>query len=243
MKFYSLANRNIKEVYRDPVSVLLGLVMPVALLILFSSIYTRTQLDMFSPQMLTPGIIIFSFALLIMFSAILLSKDRQSAFLTRLFTAPLKSSDFILSYMLPFIPLAIIQILVCFIVGALLGATFSNIFISLLIFLLIAMICISLGIILGTFLTVNQVSGVGSLMVTAISLFCGAWTPLKLMGGIFETIGYSLPFAHAVDASQRLLSGSDFGDIANNFYVVLIYSAALFIIAILSFKRTMKKNK
>ncbi len=241
MKFYSLANRNIKEVYRDPVSVLLGLVMPIALLILFSSIYKRTQLEMFSPQMLTPGIIIFSFAILIMFSAILLAKDKQSAFLIRLFTTPLKSSDFILAYMLPFIPLAIFQTLICFIVGALLGATFSNVFISLIIFLPVAVICISLGIILGALFTVNQVSGVGSLLVTAIGLFCGAWTPLKMMGGVFETIGYVLPFAHAVDAAKELLSGSPFVAISDNFYVILIYATILFILAILSFRWTMKK--
>jgi len=241
MKFYSLANRNMKEVYRDPVSILLGLVMPVALLILFSSIYKRSQLDMFSPQKLTPGITIFSYAFLIMFSAILLAKDKQSAFLIRLFTTPLKSSDFILAYMLPFIPLAIFQTLVCFIVGALLGATFSNVFVSLLIFLLVAMICISLGIILGALFTVNQVTGVGSLLVTAIGLFCGTWTPLKLMGGVFETIGYALPFAHAVDAAKGLLSGSGFGDISNNLYVILIYTVSLFVLAILSFRLSMKK--
>jgi len=241
MKFYSLANRNMKEVYRDPISTLLGLAMPIALLILFSSIYTKSKLDMFSPQKLTPGIIVFSFAFLIMFSAILLAKDKQSAFLIRLYTTPLKSSDFILAYMLPFIPLAIFQTLVCFIVGAVLGATFSNVFISLIIFFLIAMICISLGIILGTLFTVNQVSGVGSLLVTAIGLFCGAWTPLKIMGGFFESIGYALPFANAVDASQGLLSGSDFVDISNNFYIILIYAASLFMLAILSFKWTMRK--
>jgi ABC-2 type transport system permease protein len=241
MKFYSLANRNIKEVYRDPVSSMLGLIMPVVLLLLFSSIYKKTQLDMFSPQWLTPGITIFSYAVLIMFSAMLLARDMQSAFLIRLFTTPLKSSDFILAYILPFIPLAIFQTLVCFIVGALLGATFSNVFISLPVFFLIAMICISLGIILGAFFSVNQVAGIGSLLVTAIGLFCGTWTPLKIMGGVFETIGYALPFAHAVDASQRLLSGSHFGDISNNFYVILIYAFSLVILAILSFKWTMKK--
>ncbi len=174
MKFYSLASRNMKEIYRDPVSTLLGLIMPVALLILFSSIYKRSHLEMFAPQRLTPGIIVFCYAILIMFSAILLAKDKQSAFLVRLLTAPLKSSDFILAYMLPFIPLAIFQSLVCFIIGAILGAAFSNIFGSLIVFLMVAIICTSLGIILGSVFTVNQVSGIGSLLVTAIGLFCGA---------------------------------------------------------------------
>jgi len=241
MKFYSLAKRNLKEIYRDPVSVLLGLLMPIALLILFSSIQKNIQLDIFKPQLLTPGIIIFSFAFLIMFSAILLAKDKQSAFLVRLFTTPLKTSDYILSYIFPFLPLAIFQIIICITVGIILGAEFSNIFISLLLFLLIALICVSLGVILGSLFTVNQVSGVGSLLITIIGLFSGAWMDLKMIGGIFETIGYALPFAHAVDASKGLLSGSHFGDIANNFYVVLIYSLVLFLLAILSFKWSMKR--
>jgi len=242
MKFFSLANRNMKEVYRDPVSILLGLVLPVALLILFSSIYKRSQLDMFSPQTLTPGIIIFSFAFLIMFSAILLAKDKQTAFLTRLFATPLKSSDFILAYLLPFIPVAFFQTIACSIAGVILGATFSNLFVSLLIFLLIALTCISLGIILGALFTVNQVSGIGSLLITAISLFSGAWTPLKLMGGVFETIGYALPFAHAVDITKGLLSGSKFVETINNFYAVLLYAIVLLLLAILSFKWIMKKR-
>jgi ABC-2 type transport system permease protein len=241
MKFYSLASRNMKEIYRDPVSTILGLVMPVALLILFSSIYTRSHLKMFSPQRLTPGIIVFCYAILIMFSATLLAKDRQSAFLVRLLTAPLKSSDFILAYMLPFIPLAIFQALVCFIIGAILGATFVNVFGSLLVFLLVAIMCTSLGIILGSVFTVNQVSGVGSLFVTAIALFSGAWTPLKIMGGVFESIGYALPFAHAVDATQELLSGSAFGVISVNILVILIYAISIFLLAVLSFRVTMKR--
>jgi ABC-2 type transport system permease protein len=242
MRFYSLANRNIKEVYRDPVSMLLGLVMPVALLILFSSIYEKSQLDLFSPQMLTPGIIVFSLAFLMMFSAIILAKDRQNAFLTRLFTTPLKSSDFILAYTLPFIPLVLFQTGICLIVGIILGASFNGILLSLVVFILIALSCISLGLIMGSVLTVNQVSGVGSLLITAIGLFCGAWTPLKMMSGIFETIGYALPFAHAVDAAKGLLSGSTMAGLMKNFYIILIYTIILFSLSILSFKWIMKKR-
>ena len=241
MKFYSLAVRNFKEIYRDPVSVLLGLLLPIALLILFSSIQKNIPLDIFKPQFLTPGIIIFSFAFLIMFSAILLAKDKQSAFLVRLFTTPLKTWDYIQSYIYPFIPLAIFQVIICLIVGTILGATFSNILLSLVLFLLMALTCVSMGVTLGALFSVNQVSGVGSVLITAIGLFSGAWMELKMIGGIFETIGYALPFAHAVDASKALLSGAHFADIAKNFNVVLIYSLSSFFLAILSFKWTMKR--
>ncbi len=241
MRFYSLAIRNLKEIYRDPVSILLGLGMPIALLILFSSMHKNIQLDIFDPQSLTSGIIIFSFAFLMMFSSILIAKDKQSAFLVRLFTTPLKPSDYILSYILPFLPLTFLQVAVCMIVGSMLGAAFSNILISLLLFLLIALTCVSLGIIFGSLFTVNQVSGVGSILITAIGLFSGAWIELKMVGGIFKTIGYALPFAHAVDATKELLSGSQFNEISGNFYVILIYTVVLFLLAILSFKRTMKR--
>jgi ABC-2 type transport system permease protein len=96
--------------------------------------------------------------------------------------------------------------------------------------------------ILGSFFTVNQVSGVGSLLITAIGLFCGAWTPLKMMGGVFETIGYALPFAHAVDAAKGLLTGSSFSDILGNFYFILIYALVLFVLAIFSFRWRMRRR-
>ena len=139
-------------------------------------------------------------------------------------------------------PLAFFQALICIVAGIILGATFSNIIITLLFFLLIALICISLGVIIGSLFSVNQVSGIGSLLITAIGLFSGAWMDLKMVGGIFNTIGYALPFAHAVDASKGLLTGSLFIEISNSFYVVLIYSIALLMLAILTFKRTMKKT-
>lgn len=241
MKFYCLTLRNLKEIYRDPVSLLLGIVMPAALLLLFSTIYNNTGVELFSPQKLTPGMIVFSFAFLMMFSSVLLAKDRQSAFLIRLYTTPLKPSDFMLAYMLAFVPLAIAQVVVCFVVGVILGATFSGILLSLLIFLLIAVICISLGTIMGALFTVNQVSGIGAIVITVISIFSGAWTPLKEIGGVFETIGYALPFAHAVDATQGLLTGSSFEAILNNLYPILIYTGVLIFLAIVSFRLAMKK--
>lgn len=241
MKFYSLAVRNIKAVYRDPVSMLLGLAMPVALLFLFTSIQKRLPMELYTAQMLTPAIVIFSFSFLMMFAAVLLAKDSDTAFLTRLFTTPLKSSDFILAYILPFIPVALFQVLVCFTAGAIMGAHYSNMMLALLIFLLVALTCVSLGLLLGTFLTVNQVPGVGSLLITAIGLFCGAWMDLKMVGGVMESIGYALPFAHAVDALQIILAG-DTTPVIMNLYWIIGYAVVLFILAIVSFRWRIKKG-
>lgn len=241
MKFYSLADRNLKEIYRDPVSTLLGLGMPIAFLVVFASIEKKLPLELYTPQMLTPGIMVFSFTFLIMFSSMLLSKDRQTSFLIRLFTTPLKPSDYILSYTLPFLPLALAQTVVCLIAGTILGASFSNIFVCILLLLLFSTICISLGVILGSFLTVNQVSGIGSLLITIIAFISGAWVDLKMIGGTLKTIAYALPFAHAVDASRALLSGSGFADMANSLVIISVYAVAFFLLAVLAFRKAMKK--
>ena len=171
MRFLSLASRNIKEVYRDPISISLGLAMPVVLLVLFTSIGKNAPIEIFTANMLTPAVIVFSFGFLTMFSAMLLTKDRGTAFLARLLTTPLSSTDFILAYILPFLPLAFLQITVGFIVGTLLGVIFNLSIILALAFLLpIAVACVGLGMILGSLFTENQVSGVGSMVIVTIPL-------------------------------------------------------------------------
>jgi ABC-2 type transport system permease protein len=242
MKSLSLSSRNFKEIYRDPVSIILGLAMPVLMLFIFSSINKKMPLEIFSPQFLTPGLVIFSFTFLIMFSAMLIAKDKQTAFLTRLFTTPLKPSDYIVSYILPFIPLAFLQITVCLVLGTLLGATFHNILLSLVIFTLVALICICLGVILGSLFTVQQVSGIGSLLITTIGLFSGVWMDLKMVGGIFETLGYALPFVYAIDALKAMLKGAVSPDLGKDMLVIIVYFVVLFLLAILSFMRVMRKK-
>lgn len=242
MKALSLANRNFKEIYRDPVTIILGVALPILLMILFSSIFKKAQVEIFSPTLLTPGILVFSFSFIIMFSAVLLAKDKQSSLLIRLFTTPLKPSDFILSYVLPFIPFALVQILACMLAGIFLGANFQNIFPVLGILFIISFGCICLGVTLGALLTVNQVSGVGSLLITVISLFSGAWMDLHMVGGLFETVGYALPFAHAIDAAKILLKGSDTAGIMKNLLPVFAYTLVFFFAAIFAFRNTMKRR-
>jgi ABC-type multidrug transport system permease subunit len=95
---------------------------------------------------------------------------------------------------------------------------------------------------LGTFLTVNQVPGVGSLLITAIGLFSGTWIDLKMVGGFLEAVGYVLPFAHAVDALQNILAENTTTSIAENLYWIIGYTVVLLLLAIISFCRKIKKG-
>ena len=237
MRFASLAQRNLKEIFRDPVTLLLGVAMPLLFLMLFSSLKKLGgEMDIFNPQMLTPSLVIFSFSFIIMFSGTLLGKDNKTAFLTRLMTTPLRPIDYLLAYLLPFLPVAAFQIVACYSLGLVLGIHITNIAYSLLIFFLMATTCISIGMILGSLLTLNQISGIGSLIITAVSLFSGAWMDLKMIGGIFTKVGYAMPFAHSIDALKALAKGAGFTEICTNLIWVFIYAVVFFILAVYAMK-------
>ena len=59
---------------------------------------------------------------------------------------------------------------------------------------------------------------------------------LEMVGGVFQGIGYALPFAHAIDAVRDVLMGSGFSDIATDFYWVLGYTVVFFVLGILCFR-------
>lgn len=232
MRFLSLANRNLKEIFRDPLTLLLGVAMPVLLLFLFSSLFEVSDMDVFSIQSLTPSILIFSFSFIIMFTGTLLGKDRSTAFLTRLLATPLKPIDFLLAYLIPFVPVVLSQIIVCYAVGIALGATLTHFGFSLLILFMLSLTCISMGIIMGALLSQNQVSAVGAILITIISLFSGAWMDLRMVGGFFEKVGYVLPFAHGIEAIRTVGRGGGFSEVKENLIWIVVYVFVFFVAAI-----------
>jgi len=237
MRFTALAIRNFKEMIRDPLSIGFEVGLPPVFMVMFWALGESVGGDIFTATMLAPAVTVFGFAFLTMFSAIMLARDRQSALLSRLLTTPLRSSDFIVAYSLPFILIAILQIVACFAMGALLGLeVYGNIGIVFLVLLLMAICCLGLGTILGSVFTENQVSGVGSAVIVFVSLFGGCWMDMETIGGVFQGIGYSLPFAHAVDAARDVLMGSGFGDITTDLCWVLGYTVVFFVLGVLCFR-------
>ena len=80
------AIRNRKEIFRDPC--LLSLESHCLLFYCFCLRRLKNApLDTFKIQHLAPGLIVFGFAFLTMFSALLIAKDKQTALLTRLFAS------------------------------------------------------------------------------------------------------------------------------------------------------------
>ena len=84
MRMMTFANRNAKEILRDPLNLFFGLGFPLVLLILLSVIQANIPVSLFEIQHLTPGITVFGLSFMTLFSATIISKDRGSSFLQRL---------------------------------------------------------------------------------------------------------------------------------------------------------------
>jgi len=238
MRFMELAKRNLKETYRDPLSIGLSVAFPPALLLILQAI---GRVDpFFTATNLAPGIALFGFAMLSLTSGMMLAKDRESALLSRLLTAPLRANDFIMAYSLPYIPVAILQTVVVFAVAAPLGLLISgNAGIVFLILLVMSVGYIGLGMILGTVFSYKTVS-IAWIAVNLLTIFGGAWFPLEFIGGGIQTTMDVLPFAHAIDAARDVMAqGAGFSDIAIDFYWVIGYAIAFFAVGVFLFRRRM----
>ena len=243
MKMLTLASRNTKEILRDPLNLCFGIGFPIVLILLLSAIQANVPVSLFEIQHLTPGVTVFGLSFMSLFSATLISKDRGSALLQRLYTTPLTPLDFILSYTLPIIPISVAQSIICYAVAIILGLELTvNVFYALVFIIPVSLLFIALGLLFGSILNDKQVGGIcGALLTNLCAWLSGIWFDLDLVGGVFKNIAYALPFVHAVDMERAILYGN-FGDVLYHFLWVIGYALAFIVISVLLFLRQMKKQ-
>lgn len=243
MRLFTFAKRCTKEILRDPVNVGFGLGFPLVLLLLLSSLQANIPVNLFEINTLTPGITVFGLSFVTLFSATLVAKDRESALLQRLYTTPLTGFDFIMGYMLPILPIALGQTVICYLFAIALGLHVSaNILYAIMGIIPMAVFNIALGLLCGSVFGVKQVGGIcGALLTNLSAWLSGVWFDLKLVGGLFEKIANALPFVHAAEMEKALFSG-DFAAAKAHFFPVLLYSMAITAAAVFCFLRQMKKQ-
>ncbi len=243
MRMLTFANRNTKEILRDPLNLFFGLGFPLVLILLLSAIQANIPVALFEIQHLTPGITIFGLSFMTLFSATIISKDKGSSLLQRLYTTPLTPTDFILGYTLPIIPIAVAQCVICYIAAIILGLSITvNILYAVVFIIPVSILYIALGLLCGSVLSDKQVGGIcGALLTNLSAWLSGIWFDLNLVGGVFEKIAYALPFVHAVDMQRAILTGN-FAGIFPHIWWVLGYSVFLLVLAILLFLRQMKRQ-
>ena len=242
MRMTAFAKRCAREILRDPVNLAFGLGFPLVLLVLLSTLQRSLPVELFEINTLTPGITVFGLSFLTLFSATLIARDRESAFLQRLYTTPLTGTDFILGYLLPLLPIAVGQTAICYLFAIGLGLDISaGIAYAIIGILPMAVFNIALGLLFGSILGVKQVGGIcGALLTNLSAWLSGVWFDLKLVGGIFEKTANLLPFVHAAALEKALFHG-DMCAAWPHILPVLLYSIFAVAAAALCFLWQMKK--
>ena len=243
MKTLTFAGRNAKEILRDPINLFFGLFFPIVLLLLLSAIGANIPENFYEIQDLAPGITVFGLSFMTLFSATLVSKDRESAFLQRLYTTPLSACDFIVGYMLPLLTIALVQTVLCYLFSSLLGLSLgTTVIIAVIGIIPMSIFNISLGLLCGSVLNSKQVGGIcGALLTNLSAWLSGVWFDLSLVGGAFEKIADFLPFVHAVKAEIALLSG-DYQSALPHLPVIFGYAMLTTVFAVILFLKQMKKQ-
>ncbi len=243
MRVMTFSKRCAKEILRDPLNLVFGLGFPLVLLLLLSAIQANIPVSLFEINTLTPGITIFGLSFMTLFSATLVAKDRESALLQRLYTTPLTGFDFILGYMLPIIPIAIGQTVICYLFAIPLGLSLSvHIIYAVVGIIPMAIFNIALGLLCGSILGVKQVGGIcGALLTNLSAWLSGVWFDLNLVGGLFKRIANVLPFVHAAELEKALFHGN-FEDAAAHILPVTLYSLFITAGAVFCFMTQMKKQ-
>ncbi len=238
MRMLNFAKRNFKELVRDPISLIFEIALPIFLLFIFQQFNLPDEI--FKIDNFTPGIILFGFSFITLFTATLISKDRSTSLLIRLGTSPMKSRDYILGYVLSIVPIILIQEVLFFVTAMLLGLHFSiNIIYTVLISLVVSILFISLGILIGSAVSEKGTGGIGSLIVQLVCFTSGMYFPKEMVGKVFSRICEILPFESCLNIIKGTLT-NDFSIISiRNIITFSIYTIVVLIITIIVFKKKM----
>ncbi len=240
MRALNFANRNLKEIIRDPLSIVFSVFLPAFLLFVFQQFDIPNEA--YNIENFTPGIIIFSFSFITLFTATLVAKDRTTAFLTRLIVSPMKTLDFVFGYIISVFPLILFQVVIFILIGVILGLKLSlSLIFAAVASLPLSVLFIALGVIIGSFTTEKSASGISSIVVQLVCFTSGMYFPLEMLGNGFAFICRFLPFNACVNIIKGIMN-SDF-NILNDILIVAVYTAAVLTLAYNVFKKEAVRNR
>lgn len=240
------AGRTTREILRDPLSFVFCLGLPVLMLVVMNRLFGSAAPDMFGLGHLTPGIAVFSNAFIMLYMTLLVSRDRATALLCRLYTSPMRTVDFVAGYALPGTVIAVAQLVICYLSAALLGLctgdtawlTLVGVALAILLALPMAVVYVAIGILFGCLFSDKAAPGLSSIIISAGGFLSGAWMPLETLSESFQTVCRCLPFYPAVLLGRNALAGVAFtaADGTVPLLTTVAYAAALTLAATLVFR-------
>ena len=231
-RILSITRRNLKEIFREPISLIFLIGLPIVMQIMFYYIF-HLLTPQFEMKYLAPGMIGFANAFLALFLAILVSTDRESSFITRIYTTPVTSYEFILAYILAVIPLGLLQSAIILLVGVIIDSTFFSL--NLLLIMPASLLSIitfaSLGILFGSLFSTKAVGGICSILISGQSILSGMWFPLDGMSSGFINFMNALPFKNVSSLFQALATPSLIENAFRDFWQPIIIILAYCILS------------
>jgi len=247
------------ELYVDSGSIIASSAVPpliqqVVLKTLFGSDATTLELpvNIGSPAMveastlsqwdfMAPGIFAFASIFMIMIVAQSMTEDRDGGLLRRMGTTPLKSQEFMLSQVISYMIIAVIQVLLLFATSFLIGyrpaidaAGLTFAFGMLLVF---SLVNVGFGLIAATISKSAEIATGVSFIFIMPQLFFGTFMPL---GGGTEAIARIMPSNYVTEALTTLfLRGAPITTLSiwGNLGIVSIIGVVVFLIGVVLFRR------
>ena len=235
----TLCGRNLKEILRDPISLIFMIALPLFMEILFYFIFHKLT-SQFEMKYLAPSIVVFSQSFLTLFTGLLIALDRSSSFLTRLYVSRARPFEFILGYALAVVPVAAIQSVLFFLVGGILDPSIFCVRMipAALLSVVTSLLFIGFGILFGSLCNEKSIGGISSIVITGQSVLSGMWFPTEgLSGGVLAVMNV-LPFKNALLTVQYMLNGE--GGVWQPLLITLAYTIGIFAAAVLVFRSRMK---
>ena len=234
-----LAKRNLKEIIRDPLSLVFNMAFPILMLFVLGGITNSLEYvpEQFKINNYAVGICVFGYTFAMLFTAMLIAEDKNSEFINRLNMAPIKKSSYIAGYYIAVMPIMAVQTVLFLLSSCILGLAFSYKLAVAFVYLLpSAVFYVVLGVLIGAIVKNGKQAGpVSSIVISGTSMLGGVFMPVENMG-VFSTIVNLLPFTHSVKIATGVFGG-DFGCIYPHILWVLGYSVVLFVITVLIYKR------
>lgn len=267
----TFAGRNFKEMLRDPLCYIFCVAMPLALLfVMHFAFYDAQNTFWFSVEILTPGINCFAYAFVMLYLALLVSQDRATSFLTRLYTSPMRPAEFIIGYMLPGFAIGMVQAVLCYLCATVisiaengsLSFAAAGIPEAILLSLPALLIYASIGILFGAAFSDKAAPGLCSAIITASAFLSGAWMLVDESSAL-GIVCRILPFYPTVKLGRFALAGwetlrigqtvtqtglaitteqATFATCWSHLLVVIAWALVLFPLAILVFRKRTRRD-
>ena len=207
--------RNLLELSRDMLGYIFCIAFPIVMLIVMSvvneSIPKEAGMSIFRIDNLAGGIMIFGQTFVMLFTAILVSTDRDSSFLVRLYTTPMQGRDFVFGYILPMLAIAVLQSLVIaaasLVIAGITGFSISvpGLLLSVITIIPSALFFIALGLIFGSLFNEKAAPGICSVIVSGGSFLGAVFFDAEQTGGPIYSVCRCLPFIYCTKAARSTI--------------------------------------